>query len=111
MVCSAVGALVLVAAIPLLISWWGKAGIIAATAIALSCWVGMLLAMGAGHVTVGLIRPMGWVSVALVIYMLVASHNELLALGVSLLILLCSAPLFGIIQPHELRAVRQRYGL
>jgi hypothetical protein len=52
---------------------------------------------GVCQITVGLMRPMGWVGVALVIYILVASHNELLALGVSLLILLCSAPLFGII--------------
>ena len=79
--------------------------------MALSCWVGMLLAMGVCQITVGLMRPMGWVGVALVIYILVASHNELLALGVSFLILLCSAPLFGIIQPHELQAVRKRYGL
>ena len=99
------------AAMPL---WTGRgenAGVIVATAVALSGWGGMLLAMGVCQSTVGLMRPMGWVGVALGIYILVASHHELLALGGSLLILLCSAPLCGIIQPHELRAVRKRYGL
>jgi O-antigen/teichoic acid export membrane protein len=110
MVCSAVGVLVLVATIFPLTAWWGKGGVIAATAIALSCWASMVLAMEGGNIMLCVVRCLSWVGVTLASYIMVASHNALLALGVSLLLLLCSVPLFGIIQPHELRAVRQRYG-
>jgi O-antigen/teichoic acid export membrane protein len=108
--CSAGGALALVAAVPLLTGWWENAGVIVATAVALSCWVGLLLAMGAGNLTVCVIRPMSWVCIALATYIIVVPHSTLLALGSSLLILLCSAPLLGIVQPNELQAIRQRYG-
>ena len=109
--CSAVGALALVAAIPLFTSWWGNTGVIVGMAVALSCWVGMLLAMGVCHITVCVVRPLSWVCAALAMYITLASHHKLLALGVSLLTLLCTAPVLGIVQSQELRAIRQRYGI
>jgi O-antigen/teichoic acid export membrane protein len=113
--CSAGGVLVLVAAIPLLTIWLGSYGAIAATAVALLSWTLLLMilcaAIDAGQVTACFVRSTVWVSGALAVYALLHPLSAFLALGVSLLVLWFSAPVIGIVQSHELKAVRQLLGL
>jgi O-antigen/teichoic acid export membrane protein len=110
--CSAGGVLVLVTAIPLLTMWWGSVGTIPATALALISWTGMLLvtSTGTSKITGCCIRSTSWVCIGLVAYVIATSLNDLLQLSISLLMLVCSAPLLGVVRPQEIRLMRQRYG-
>jgi O-antigen/teichoic acid export membrane protein len=111
--CSASGALVLVVTVPLFTLWLGNLGIVAATAVALLCWMLLLTVIcvlaGENHVRVWLIRPTVWASMGLAAYAMVQPLSTLLALGISLLVLWLAAPLTGVMQPHELRAMRKLF--
>jgi O-antigen/teichoic acid export membrane protein len=111
--CSAGGALVLGIAVPLLTLWLGNSGVLAATALGLLCWTLLLAALcvsaGESHVGAWLIRPTIWAFLGAAAYLMVQPLGALLALGVGLLVLLFAAPLTGVMQPHELRAMRKLF--
>jgi O-antigen/teichoic acid export membrane protein len=109
-VCSMAGALALGAAGPALTHTWEQAGMLGAAALALACWVGMLLASGVGEITACVVRPLCWVGVAFGCYRLLSLINPMLGLATGLLALLWTARLFGIAAPKELRALRNLYG-
>jgi PST family polysaccharide transporter len=111
--CSAGGALVLAIAVPSMTLWLGSFGVVAATAVALLCWMLLLTALcvsaGESHIRGWIIRSTVWAVVGLGAYALVRPLSTVLALGISLLTLLFAAPLTGVIRPHELRTMRKLF--
>jgi O-antigen/teichoic acid export membrane protein len=111
--CSAGGALLLTVAVPLLTMWLGNFGVVAATAVALIFWMLTLTALcastGESDVIAWFARPTIWVSMALAAYAMVRPLGAFFALGASLLVLLVTAPLTGVVQPHEMKAVRKLF--
>jgi hypothetical protein len=106
-ICSVGGALLLALAAPVLTNVLEHTGMLVATGLALGCWVAMLVASGVGGLSDCVIRSLSWVSVALASYIVISFYNVFLGLAVGLLTLLLSAFLFGIVAPHELRALRR----
>jgi O-antigen/teichoic acid export membrane protein len=104
---SLAAALVLAMTGPALTGWWQQSGMLAATALALSCWVAMFLANGVGDLTACVIRPLGWISLALAAYLVFSFQSPLLALVIGLVTLVGSARQFGITIPRELRERRR----
>lgn len=105
-ICSVGGALLLTATAPVLTNLWEQTGMLVATGLALGGWVAMLVASGVGDLRACVIRPLSWVSVALSSYVVLSFYSVFLGLGIGLLTLLLTAFLFGIVAPHELRALR-----
>lgn len=112
LVCSGVSVVVLLLTMPLLTRWLHDFGVIAATAVALLCWMLSTTVTckltGECSLTESLFRPTLWVLVTVAAYAATAPIHNVFALGVSVCVLLLSAPILGVVTPREMKKVRAR---